>query len=75
MWLNKVGTFGIASSNYWFARLIGGPSRLVAMILGQTIIRHLLYSDDFKWMASVPDTIPELLLCLVLLDTLGVPLS
>ena len=33
VWLNRTGTFGIASAAYWFARLIGLVGRLTFRIL------------------------------------------
>ena len=75
LWLNKVGTFGMASSNYWFARLIGGPSRLIMTLLGRKVFWQLLYSDDFKWVAVGPTAVHELLFVFFVLALLDVPLS
>ena len=74
-WLNRVGTFGVTSSNYWFSRLIGGPSRFLMYLLGRSVLWQLLYSDDYKGVASGPDSLVTILLCRFVLDLLGVPIS
>ena len=33
LWLNCVGTFGVSSAGYWFARLTGGPTRVALSLL------------------------------------------
>ena len=75
IWLNPVGTFGVASSNYWFARLIGRSTRLVNIFLGRAVVWQLLYSDDYTWVANGPYCLHELVLCIFLFELLGVPLS
>ena len=75
VWLNTVGTFGLASSNCWFGRLISGPSRIVGALLGQEVIWQLLSSDDHKWAANGANALHNLLFALFILGLVGVPLS
>ena len=45
------------------------------ILLGKAIMWMLLYSDDYKWVASGPDALLLLLVSLFVLDCLGVPIS
>ena len=47
LWLNKVGTLGVASAGYWWGRAGACAIRLMHYMLGHDhAIRALLYSDD-----------------------------
>ena len=49
VYVNKVGTFGITSTPYWWTRLSGALLRLVHyfMVPG-TVVEFLLYADDLE---------------------------
>ena len=47
LWVNTVGTFGIASAGYWWGRAGAAVARLLHYLLGyQHAVWSLLYSDD-----------------------------
>ena len=47
LWLNKAGTFGVASAGYWWGRAGACLIRLMHYLLGYDhAIWALLYSDD-----------------------------
>ena len=46
VWINKVGTFGISSTSYWWARLFGIIGRTVARCLLQHAFYQFVYVDD-----------------------------
>ena len=46
LWINKTGTFGVASAAYWFSRLTGLVGRLSFRVLLETFIFMLIYADD-----------------------------
>lgn len=49
VYVNKVGTFGITSTPYWWTRLSGALLRLVHyLMVPGTIIELLLYADDLE---------------------------
>ncbi|CAK9107239.1 unnamed protein product, partial [Durusdinium trenchii] len=49
VYVNKVGTFGIASTPYWWARLSAALMRLVYWVLGEGFPNDmLLYADDLE---------------------------
>ena len=52
VYVNKVGTFGVGSTPYWWARLSGSLVRLVHLTLGpEYTLEMLLYADDLEVMA------------------------
>ena len=52
VWVNRVGTFGVATAPYHFARLAGLIGRFVVRLLGQDQAYQFLYADDLKWTAA-----------------------
>lgn len=48
--MNKVGTFGITSTPYWWGRLSGALLRLGHYLLGPAPLEALLYADDLETM-------------------------
>ena len=54
LWLNRVGTFGVASASYWWARLAGTIARWVMRLLGQSPTFQLIYVDDLEWVSLGP---------------------
>ena len=49
VYVNKVGTFGVASTPYWWARLSAALMRLVYWVLGEGFPNDmLLYADDLE---------------------------
>jgi len=76
VWLNTVGTFGVASAAYWWGRLGAAILRGLHYALGR---RHplwaLLYADDGLLVAPGADFARTLLLSLLFLQVLGVPFA
>ena len=73
--LNQVGTQGINSSAYWWARIFGIISRLVLYLMLDEEFWVLTYADDQDFMASGPNAINNILLALLLMTALRVPCS
>ena len=55
IYVNKVGTFGIASTPYWWGRLSAALMRLTHCCLGKGLpLEMVLYADDLEVMAPGP---------------------
>lgn len=50
LWVNKVGSFGISSAAYHWARLMGGVGRATYYLFGRAKILLLVYVDDLLWL-------------------------
>ena len=76
VYINKVGTFGVASaSNYW-SRAASALGRLTQYITGRTAnTLHQLVADDFHLEATGPEYRAALISFFVLCATAGVRLS
>ena len=46
VWLNRVGTFGVSSAPYWWARLMGFIGRFVGHLMGAQWFLQMVYVDD-----------------------------
>ncbi|CAE7397296.1 unnamed protein product [Symbiodinium sp. CCMP2456] len=75
VWLNRTGTFGIASAAYWFARLIGLVGRLTFRILLEAFVFMLIYADDLHLLSGGPERWINLWMALALLCMQGTPFS
>ena len=52
VYVNKVGTFGVGSTPYWWARLSAAVMRLTHFVLGPDFwVELLLYADDLEVIA------------------------
>ena len=55
VYINKVGTFGISSTPYWWGRISGALIRLCHALLGPDLpLEILLYADDLETMGVGP---------------------
>ena len=52
VYVNCVGTFGVASAGYWWSRISGGGIRLMHHITGRRFLELLLYVDDLEAVAG-----------------------
>ncbi len=52
VWINLVGTFGVASAAYHRGRLLFGIGRAAFHLLDKLALSHLVYVDDFLWFAG-----------------------
>ena len=76
VYLNKVGTFGVASAGYWWSRLAALIVRLVHYRLGAELaIWLLLYSDDGALFAHGREFPKKLIMAMFILELFGVPMS
>ena len=76
IWWNLVGTFGISSAAYWWARLIGGVIRLLHGLLGARWPLELLtYADAVEATAGNAQEREGITLVIFILLTLGVPMK
>ena len=76
VFVNTVGTFGIASASYYWSRAAGAIGRLLQCLSGHTPTSwHMLVADDYLLECGGPGYRPGLLLFFVLCAVVGVPLS
>lgn len=74
IYVNRVGTFGIGSTPYWWARLSGALIRLAHYVVGPDLfVEMLLYADDLEVIApSRPGRLGAVLVFLVM-SAVGAP--
>ena len=76
VYVNKVGTFGIASASYWWSRVATALRRLSQYLVGQSASTwHLLVADDFHLEAGEECYRQALFAFFSLCVVSGVPLS
>ena len=75
VWLNRTGTFGIASAAYWFSRLIGLVGRLSFRVLLEAFIFVLIYADDLHLIGAGKDRWLNIWMTLALFCMQGAPFS
>ena len=76
LWINLVGTFGVASAGYWWGRLAAAVMRARHYALGHLFsLWSLLYADDGTDIACSSYWERPLMLGLLFMQILGVPLS
>jgi len=77
VYLNLVGTYGVASAGYWWGRLGAALSRLVYATLGggDLLLWLLLFADDWLLFSGGKLWNEGLVLPIFLLRVLGVPFS
>ena len=76
VWINRVGTFGVGSAAYWWAKLAGALVRCVYGILGADWpLELLLYADDLEMAATSAREREAVVLAIYILVLLGSPLK
>ena len=76
VYVNKVGTFGVASASYYWSRAALANGRLTQYFTGRSVNTwHQLVADDFHLEASVTEYRAALISFFVLCSTAGVPVS
>ena len=73
VYLNCVGTFGLASAGYWWARLSGGAVRLIHHLTGRRALEILLFADDVEVIGGDKRGRRGIVLAYALLASLGFP--
>lgn len=75
IWLNTVGTFGVSSASYWWARLFGCVGRWVLRIMGQAPWFQLSYVDDLQILVTGRNKFEDLWMVIAAYEILGTPFS
>ena len=60
--LNSVGTFGVSSASYYWAREGGGISRAIIYLMCRETMYQLLYVNDYFWTTAGPEALTNLAL-------------
>ena len=76
VYINTVGTFGIASASYWWSRVATALGRLAQYVPGKAATTwHLLVADDFHLEAGGSEYRAGLITFFILCSLIGIPLS
>lgn len=75
VWLNTVGTFGVSSASYWWARLFGCVGRWVLRIMGQAPWFQLSYVDDLQLLLTGSNKFVDLWIVIAAYEIMGTPFS
>jgi hypothetical protein len=75
VWINTVGTFGLASAGYYWGRLIAAVGRIPHYILKDREFWQLIFADDFSWTAGGERFDETLLVVVFLMVCLGIPFT
>ena len=73
VYVNCVGTFGVASAGYWWARLSGGTIRLTHHLTGKRALEILLFADDVEMIGGDRRGRRGVVLSYAILASLGLP--
>ena len=73
VYINCVGTFGVASAGYWWARLSGGTIRLTHHLTGKRALEILLFADDVEMIGGDRQGRRGIVLAYAILASLGLP--
>jgi hypothetical protein len=75
VYLNTVGTFGIASAAYHWQRLAGCITRAILYVMGREKLFQLIFADDLEWLSAGENALFNTGLALFLLSIFGTPMS
>ena len=75
VWLNKVGTFGVASAVFHWCRLMSGIGRAEFYLTQKRALMHLVYVDDLIWIAGEKGGLEQIMLLVFFYTLLGVPFA
>ena len=75
VWVNRVGTFGIGSACYWWARLAALVARVAGSCAGRAKLWQLIYADDVLWSAAGPRKFLDILLMILVWECFGTPIA
>ena len=74
VWINLVGTFGVACTAYWWSRLAGIIVRVVYGLLGkENPLELLIYVDDLEFLAVNRQERRAVVLAIFYMKLLGMP--
>ena len=75
IFVNTVGTFGVASASYWWFRMLAGIGRLLYYAHGKDETTLLSYVDDLLWLTQSADGLVRIVASILLLTILGMPFA
>ena len=75
IWINRVGTFGIASAAYWWARLFGLVGRWVLRLMLTSFNLQMVYVDDLHLMTAGAQKFINLWIILAAYEVVGTPFA
>ena len=75
IWLNRVGTFGVSSAAFWWARLFSLVGRWVLRTMLTLWNLQLLYVDDLHLLTAGPDKFVTLWMILAAYEVVGTPFA
>ena len=75
IWLNKTGTFGVASAAYWWARLMGVVGRFALNAMLDDWFFALIFVDDIHMVSGGGNRWLSLWRFITLLEMAGLPFS
>ena len=74
IYINRVGTFGVASASYWWGRIAGSGLRLVHELLGPELpVELLIFADDLEALGPVLRGRRGVVMAYLILSALGFP--
>jgi len=73
VWINKVGTFGVSSAPYWWAKLLAAIGRFVGHVMQTSVFWHLVYVDDLHGAFTGPSKFELLWVWLLAFEVIGTP--
>ena len=75
IWLNKVGTFGISSAAYWWARLFVLVGRWVLRLMLTSFNLQMVYVDHLHLLTAGAQKFLNLWVILVAYEVIGTPFA
>eukprot|EP00435_Cladocopium_sp_Y103_P002248 s5620_g1.t1 len=73
VWVNRVGTFGISSAPYWWAKLFALVGRFVGHLMMDHWFLHLVYVDDLHGVFIGPSKYMMLWIWVLAFELVGTP--
>lgn len=73
VWVNRVGTFGISSAPYWWAKLFSLVGRFVGHVMMSHWFLHLVYVDDLHGVFVGPGKYSMLWIWVLAFELVGTP--
>ena len=75
IWLNKTGTFGVASAAYWWSRLMGLVGRFALNVMLDVWFFALIFVHDIHMASGCSSRLLSLWRFITLLEMAGLPFS
>ena len=75
LWVNCVGSFGVASAAYHWHRLMAGLGRSAFYVLGRAALMQLIYVDDLVWLVGEKGGLEKLIAVVFYYAVLGLPFA